>query len=112
MNLLSRAMMKQGDFKTAAQILEKANVLSPKNPERLLMLGDAFYGQGDIKKALSFYGQAKQEDEDLALNADRKIGTIYLEEGQLESAISLFKESLSEEEAASIFNSVFPLPVR
>ncbi|SMF17032.1 tetratricopeptide repeat protein [Pseudobacteriovorax antillogorgiicola] len=106
MNLLSRSLMKQGNLEHATQILEKANILSPKNPDRLLLLGDAFYGKGDVTKALSYYQQAKSSDSDVALEADRRSGQVMLEDGQLESALSLFKSSLSEEESASIFNNV------
>lgn len=106
MNLLSRSLMKQGNFLHATQILEQANILSPKNPERLMLLGDAFYGKGDTAAALNCYQEAKEADSDMTLDVDRKAGQIYLEQGEVDSALQLFKESLSEDEAASIFNNV------
>ncbi len=54
-NLLSRIAMKEGKWDEAQKLLEKANTISPKNGKRLLMLGDACYGKGDLDAALEFY---------------------------------------------------------
>jgi hypothetical protein len=41
MNLMARAMMKQGQWDKALETLDQAQILSPSNPERLVMIGDA-----------------------------------------------------------------------
>ena len=106
LNLMARAFMKSGDYLQAKDILEKANLLSPQNPKRLMLLGDAFYGSGDLDGALDCYQQAKDLDSDLTLDSDQKSGKILLEQGEIDQAVELFKSSVSQDEAASIFNNV------
>lgn len=112
MNLLSRSLMKQGKFEDAISLLDQANILSPSNPKRLMLLGDAFYGNGEPDKALECYTNAKDLDSDLALDSDRKSGQILLENGDIDGALGLLRESMSEEEAASAFNNVAVIAVK
>lgn len=111
-NLLARVMMKTKRWDQATQILQTANSLSPLNGERLLMLGDAFYGSGDLDKAMGYYQEAhelgaKHEDQ-----ANCGIGKIKLAQGHVEEALELFKQSASEEEAAGYFNNAAIFSVR
>lgn len=110
-NLYSRALMKLGDFEKAAIILDKANVLSPQNPERLVMLGDAFYGKGDLEKALEFYEGAHVED-DRCVDAIKGVGQVKIEQGRVGEVVDLFKGSLSEDESASFFNNSAVIAVK
>ncbi len=112
MNLMARAMMKQGQFDKALETLEQAQILSPSNPERLIMIGDACYGKGDLNKALQCYEEAADLDPDMIPAAHRQMGQIKLEMGQVEDALDLFKNSVSEDEAAGFFNNAAVAAVR
>jgi tetratricopeptide (TPR) repeat protein len=112
MNLMARAMMKQGQWEKALETLEQAQILSPSNPERLVMIGDACYGKGDLNKALQCYEEAADLDPDLATVAHRQMGQIKLEMGQVEEALHLFKNSVSEDESAGFFNNAAVAAVR
>lgn len=104
-NLLARAKMKMGQFEEALALLNRANILSPSNPARLVMLGDAFFGKGDLDAALQSYHQAMHLDNDYGREAARQVGRIKLEQGELEEAVMFFKSSVSEEESAGFFNN-------
>jgi tetratricopeptide (TPR) repeat protein len=112
MNLMARAMMKQGQWDKALETLEQAQILSPSNPERLVMIGDACYGKGDLNKALQCYEEAADLDPDMIPAAHRQMGQIKLEMGQVEEALNLFKNSVSEDESAGFFNNAAVAAVR
>jgi tetratricopeptide (TPR) repeat protein len=112
MNLMARAMMKQGQWDKALETLEQAQILSPSNPERLVMIGDACYGKGDLNKALQCYEEAADLDPDMIPAAHRQMGQIKLEMGQVEEALDLFKNSVSEDESAGFFNNAAVAAVR
>ena len=111
MNLLGRAHMKKGDFAKATKILSRANSLSPANPERLVLMGDAFYGNGDIELAEKCYEQAGAVDPGNK-GADAGLGKVSISRGDYDQALSLFKDSLSEEEAAGYFNNAAVVAAR
>jgi tetratricopeptide (TPR) repeat protein len=104
MNLLSRVYMKRGEFDKASRVLEGANILSPDQPGRLVLLGDAFYGQGDTKKAADAYGQALENDPENT-EAMGKLGQIKLDEGDVNALLELFSNHGSESEKAGFFNN-------
>ncbi|HYX36975.1 MAG TPA: tetratricopeptide repeat protein [Oligoflexus sp.] len=112
MNLMARAMMKQGHWDKALQTLETAQILSPSNPERLVLIGDACYGKGDLNKALQCYEEAADLDPDMIPAAHRQMGQIKLEMGEVEEALNLFKNSVSEDESAGFFNNAAVAAVR
>lgn len=112
MNLMARAMMKTGQWDKALETLEGAQILSPANPERLVMIGDACYGKGDLNQALQCYEEAADLDPDMAPVAHRQMGQIKLEMGAVEEALNLFKNSVSEDEAAGFFNNAAVAAVR
>jgi tetratricopeptide (TPR) repeat protein len=112
MNLMARAMMKTGQWDKALDTLEQAQILSPSNPERLVMIGDACYGKGDLNKALQCYEEAADLDPDMIPAAHRQMGQIKLEMGQVEEALNLFKNSVSEDESAGFFNNAAVAAVR
>ena len=100
--------MKVGDWDTAIKILEASDKLSPGNPDRLISLGDAFFGNGDIDKAMGYYQDAKEANEDLGIEeneSSKKMATARLEQGEVDEAISLLRKSASEDEIASYFNN-------
>lgn len=104
-NLVARAKMKLGQFDEALIVLNRANVLSPSNPARLILLADAFFGKGDLDAALANYQAASHLDSDYEKEAGRQIGRIKLAQGDLEEAVDFFKSSVSEEESAGFFNN-------
>ena len=104
-NLLARIKMKMGHFDEALVLLNKANILSPANPARLVMLGDAFFGKGDLDSALQNYHQAMHLDSDFSREAGRQVGRIKLAQGELEEAVMFFKSAVSEDESAGFFNN-------
>ena len=103
MNLLGRVLMKSGDDK-GIEILQQANGLSPFNTDRLVILGDAFLFKGDFKKAGQYFGEAMDLEPD---NVEAKKGVVQvkLNEGDVNAALDLLGNSISEEEAASFFNN-------
>jgi tetratricopeptide (TPR) repeat protein len=112
MNLKAKSLMKTGDWAKATATLAEANFLSPSNPDRLLMLGDAFYGKGDLDKAVAYYEEASVADPDRKNEAQAKVGMVRIDQGRLEDALELFKGSASEEEAAGYFNNAAVIAVR
>ncbi len=112
LNLMARAMMKTGEWDKALTVLEGAQILSPSNPERLMMIGDACFGKGDLEKALACYEEAADLDPDLLPASQRQMGRIKLEIGEVEEALQLFKNSVSEDEAAGFFNNAAVAAVR
>ncbi len=104
-NLMARVKMKLGYFEEALELLNRGNILSPSNPSRLVMLGDAFFGKGDLDRALEHYEQAINLDGDTLVEAGRQVGRIKLARGELAEAVTFFKSCVSEEESAGFFNN-------
>ncbi|SMF65220.1 tetratricopeptide repeat protein [Pseudobacteriovorax antillogorgiicola] len=107
-NLLAKVLMKTSRWSQATSLLEAANQLSPQNPERLVMLGDAFYGSGDLDKAMGYYHEALDLQEDLQLDTNdtvEKVAQVKIDLGEMEEAFELLHKSASEEEAAGYFNN-------
>lgn len=104
MNLIARAYMKLGNFSKALSFLEKADILSPKNPKRLVLIGNAFYGIGDKESAKKSYKMAAELDPTES-EAVLGLGKIMLDEGAVNSVLELFKNSVSEDEVAGFFNA-------
>lgn len=102
--LLSRVLMKQKKFDESLQVLENANILSPKNLERLLLLGEVCIEKGERKKARSYYKEAHDAYPGNA-DAATAIATLDIEDGDFNAAIELFRNSMSEEIAAGILNN-------
>ncbi|MBC7659447.1 MAG: tetratricopeptide repeat protein [Chitinophagaceae bacterium] len=103
--ILSRAKLKMGQFDEALTIMNRSNVLSPSNADRLVMMGDALYGKGDLNAALNSYHQALNIDAEKMPEAGRQVGRIKLAQGELEEAVMFFKSAVSEDEAAGFFNN-------
>ncbi len=104
MGLLSRVFMKSGEFDEAQKILEKANILSPKNTDRLLALGDVCLKKGHKDRAREYYKEAVDAsggDKDVV----SKVATFEILEGNINDALEIFKQTLSEEETAGLLNN-------
>lgn len=105
MSILSRVLMKQGKMEEAIQVMEKANGLSPSNPERLIALGDAFFQKGDKEKAKGFFSEAASVAPDAAVAANKGLAQIALSEGDATAAVDLLVNCCTEEESAGFFNN-------
>jgi tetratricopeptide (TPR) repeat protein len=105
MSLVSRALMKQGKLEDAIKVMENANSLAPGNTERLMSLGEAFYKTNQPEKAKAAYSQAKIADAAVTTEADKALGQIALDQGDLAAAADLLSNSCSEDEAAGFFNN-------
>lgn len=111
MNFMARVFMKQKRFSRAVECLRRADVVSPDNPERLVMIGDALFEKGE-------FGEAKKSYEDaIALNpetpgAQKGLGRSLFHLGDVDAALSCFRKCLSEDETASFFNNAAVLAVK
>ena len=111
-NLLSRISMKEGNFEEANKLLQKANSVSPKNADRLLLLGDTCFGLGNLDEAIEFYQEAADANPEKAGEAEAAMGKVMISKGDLESALGLLQKSASEEEAAGFFNNAAVFSVK
>jgi tetratricopeptide (TPR) repeat protein len=104
MNLLARTLMADGKADQASELLERANMLSPFNPERLVLLGDAFFSVGKNEKAAAYYTKAMAVDQH---DHDAKAGLarVKLKDGDVNAALEIINSGLSEEEGVSLFNN-------
>ncbi|MDD9951732.1 MAG: tetratricopeptide repeat protein [Zetaproteobacteria bacterium] len=105
MGLVSRILMKQGQLDEAFAFLERANILSPKNSQRLLSMGDIVLKKGDKAKAREYYQEAVENDPDATAGASEKLGLFELEEGNANDALDIFRQAMSEEEVAGLLNN-------
>ncbi|MDQ3234548.1 MAG: tetratricopeptide repeat protein, partial [Pseudobdellovibrionaceae bacterium] len=81
-------------------------------PERLILMGDALYGKGDLDKAMACYQEAIDIDPSVKDIAHKQMGQVHLATGKVEEALELFKGSMSEEESAGFFNNAAVHAVR
>lgn len=105
MSILSRVLMKQGKMDEAIQVMEKANGLSPANPERLIALGDAFFQKGDKVKAKGYFNEAASVAPEAAGEAKKGLAQVALSDGDASAALDLLVNSCTEEESAGFFNN-------
>lgn len=111
MNLLSRVLMREGKRQEALDVLSQAELVSPKNLERLVMLGDCFIQLGDYQKARATYSDALDVDAE-SPDARRGMGVVELNDGDVNKALDLFRDSATEEELAGFFNTAAIVAVK
>ena len=68
-------------------------------------MGDACYGIGDLDESLEYYDKAGDENPELRDEANRSMSRVKLSQGDIEGALDLFQNGVSEEEAAGVFNN-------
>jgi tetratricopeptide (TPR) repeat protein len=110
-NLTARLDMHEGKRGEALRKLEQADLVSPKNLERLVLFGDVFRTSGDNDTARAYYGQALEVD-DGSKDAKKGLGLVELTEGDVNAALELFRDAASEEEIGGFFNNTAILAVR
>ena len=104
MNLLSRIYMKQNRLEEAIEVLENANLLSPKNSKRLISLGHLCLKNNKKTKARKYF----QEAYDIAPEDDETKESLVqfeMDHGNPNDALDLFKKTMSEEEVAGFLNN-------
>lgn len=83
------------DFIEAAKLLDQAQKLEPKNPEVLLLKGDAVLEQSnDGSKAISFYEEAAKLDPK-SVTATLRIGKLWNRAKNYTSALDYYKKAKS-----------------
>lgn len=80
--------------------LKEAAELNPEEPRYPLTLGLAYYDDGDIKNAEKLFLQTIAVDENYA-EAYRRLGRLYMQQGEWEKAIHFLKEGIQRPGVAS-----------
>ena len=105
MNVLSRVLMKKSMWSEAMALLSKADKIGPNNAQRLLLMGDACYGIGISIKASNTTTKRETKTSELRDEANRSMSRVKLSQGDIEGALDLLQNGVSEEEAAGVFNN-------
>ena len=103
-SFLARVEMKRGNAPGALQIMERADALSPGNLERLVLMGDAFRVTGQDERANESYSGALAIDS-TCRPAQRGLGLVALNQGEVDRALALFGQACTEDETAGFFNN-------
>jgi tetratricopeptide (TPR) repeat protein len=111
LNFLARVYMKQKRFARAIEVLKQADLISPDNPDRLVMIGDALFERGDFEEAKENYEGALHIDPEVP-GAQKGLGKAFLSLGDLDAALGCFQKCLSEDETASFFNNAGVIAVK
>lgn len=110
-NFLARVRLKQGNVGGALSILDRANLLSPDNLERLVLLGDVCRVRGEREKAEQSYKRVL-ELEPGHTSGKKGMGLVALSQGDANRALDFFRDCFTEEETGSFFNNTAVLAVR
>ena len=110
-NFLARVELKNGNVTGALSILDRANLMSPGNLDRLVLMGDAFRIQGSLTDAEEKYEEALELDDSHG-DAKKGMGLVALSQGETDRAIEFFRGTCSEEETVGFFNNTAVLAVK
>lgn len=111
MNSLARIYLRQNRFSDAMDMLKKADIMSPRNLDRLVLMGDVLRNLQRNGEARTKYEQALDIDNE-APDAKKGMGAVELAEGNVKQALEFFRGSTSPEELAGFFNNAAILAVR
>jgi CheY-like chemotaxis protein len=104
LTIMGRALLKLKDYKNAALFLERAQLISPNNVQRLLDLSDARVGSDNLlgaKKALETASNLDASNEWVVMAECR----VAIESGEMQSARSLLSELGSGTEIVAQMNN-------
>src|SRR5690606_36982633 len=110
-NILGRCELKRGNFAAATHMLQRARILNPFNPERLVELGGALLRSGRLDAA----GEAFSSAADLDGNhRPARLGqsTVKLMKGEINDALGILAKVADPREMASIFNTAAILTIK
>lgn len=110
LHLLARSYMHRREHENAIKVLEKAQLLSPLNIDRLMTMGGIFAANGQEEKACEAYDGVLSIDSS-SKKAKSGKGTALLMMGDVTEALQLM-QSRSKRDIASIFNNAAIICVR
>ncbi|MGE0172948.1 MAG: tetratricopeptide repeat protein [Oligoflexales bacterium] len=110
-HLYARCLMKKGDFKNAAIILQNTKLISPLGIDRLVDLGNCLIEVDQVEEAIKQFEKVKQIDPHNDA-AKKGIGQCHLMEGDVNAALDLLREISTPRELAAIFNDAAIILVR
>jgi tetratricopeptide (TPR) repeat protein len=110
-NLYARIMLKLGDFKTACDTFEKARILNPYNPDRLIEFGSALLQIGHFDDADRRFDDANKIIPKMHA-AQTGRGIVRLMRGELNEALDVLNKVTDQQELASLFNTAAILTIR
>jgi tetratricopeptide (TPR) repeat protein len=110
-NTLIRVLLREKKFDEATALLTEAEDLSPGNVGRMVLLGDLYRERGNNADARRKYGEALEVVPDLR-EARQGEALVSLSEGDINTALTMLKETSSQEEIGSFFNDAAILAIR
>jgi Flp pilus assembly protein TadD len=110
-NVVGRCELKRNNFAAATKYFERAQILNPFNPDRLVDLGTSFLRTGRLDDAVLCFGKATDLDQK---NHAAKVGsgTATMMKGEINEALSILTRISDARELASIFNTAAILTIR
>jgi tetratricopeptide (TPR) repeat protein len=110
-HLYARCLMKKGDFKNAAIILQNTKLISPLSIERLVDLGGCLLEVDAVDEARKQFQKVKQLDPQNE-DASKGMAKCELVEGDVNAALDLLRQMSTPRELAAIFNDAAIILVR
>lgn len=105
MNLLAKVQFSSGDLDGSLRILETANRICPSNPERLTLIGDVYLKKGDLNAAKKAFLEAVDIYPSFTGAKDGLLKT-PLNANDVEAAVHLLRDVMSEKDRAALLNKV------
>lgn len=110
-HLLARCYMKLGEWDKAQSYLEQAELIDPKNVDRLCDYGRALMNTDQIKKAMGKFNKALELDADCS---EAKMGRIQCDLllDHMNDALKMLNQMQGAQELASVFNGAAIIAIR
>ena len=103
MNLLAQVQLSAGNIDASLKILEVANKICPSNPDRLTLIGDVHLKKGDTEAAKKAFLEALDVHPSTK-SARENLLKIPLDAIEVEKAVHLLRDILSEKDRAALLN--------
>ncbi|MEN9824655.1 MAG: hypothetical protein RI953_400 [Pseudomonadota bacterium] len=103
MNLLAKVQFSAGDLDGSLRILETANKLCPSNPERLTLIGHVYTTKGNLAAAKKAFLEALDVYPPYP-SARQGLLKIPLDAAEVEAAVHILRDVLSEKDRAALLN--------
>jgi tetratricopeptide (TPR) repeat protein len=105
LNIKARLLLKEKRYEEAARVIGQTQLMSPNNASRLALLGDVFLAKGKNAEAREKYQSALTIMENCR-DAKRSLAQLDIAEGVVNDALSMLRDSSTEEEMGSFFNDL------